>query len=215
MKTIVTFLTLILFSAAVFAQEEPINDQPQTIFSGGTKLTGWFIGFNHSYSRINGKYSYLPGFSGGIIMNRNFMIGFTGKSLTCYENYLRYDNLFDETVYLEGGYGGLYLEATPFYDKVVHVSFPVIIGGGGAAYISKEKYLDYEDDDWDFERIERSSSPLFVIEPGVKLEVNVTGFMKLYSGFSYRWTQGLRLEKTSRNALNGCNFSLGLKFGKF
>ena len=155
MKTTILILVFIIFFSTISsAQREENNYQAQTIFSDGTRITGWFVDFSNSYSEINDKYSYLPGFSAGVVMNRNFRIGITGKSLSCYETYLKYDNLFDETVYLEGGYGGLYLEASPIDEKVIHISFPVIIGVGGACYLTKQKYADYDDDwdwDWDFD----------------------------------------------------------------
>jgi len=219
--TFLTFAIIPIFFAFSSAQNEENFYEPQTLFPGGTRVTGWFIDFTNSYSEINGKNSYLPGFAGGMVMNHNFRLGLAGKSLNCYETYLRYDNLFDEPVYLEGGYGGLYLEFSPIEDKVIHLTFPVIIGGGGASYLTKEKYPenDFDDDDWnwdwDFKRKELSTSPFFVIEPGVNVEVNITRFMKLHSGFSYRWTAGLDLQHTSGNAFNGSNLNLGLKFGKF
>ncbi len=220
MKTIIfTTVLALLFCAGLFAQDKDFETQPQTIFSGGAKVTGWFIDFNNSYSHINGKCTYLPGFSGGIVMNRNFRLGLTGKSLSYYETYLYYPDRFDEPVYLVGGYGGLYMEASPIDSKVIHVSFPLILGGGGATYMSKNKFPEWEADDdeweWDYDRASLSTSPFFVIEPGVNLEVNITAFMKLYAGYSYRWTGGLRLEHTSHTAFNGSNFNMGLRFGKF
>ena len=218
MKTIFLAIVFTVFlSVYSEAQNNENYYEPRTLFSGGTKVTGWFFDFNNSYSEINGKHSHLPGFTGGIVMNRNFRMGLTGKSLSCYETYLKYNTLFDEPVYLVGGYGGFYFEASPIDDKVVHISFPLIIGGGGASYLTKERYHDYEedDDDWDFDRNELSSSPFFIIEPGVNLEVNIISFMKLHSGFSYHWTNGLDLQKTSRSAFNSWSFNLGLMFGKF
>ena len=42
-----------------------------------------------------------------------------------------------------------------------------------------------------------SFSPYWVVEPGANIEVNVTGFMRMYAGYSYRWMMGLNLENTS------------------
>ncbi len=217
MKTILfTFIFILFMNAFAISQEEYHSEEPKTLFSSGSRVTGWFIDFHNSYSQLNGHYTYLPGFASGVVMNNNFRLGLVGKALSCHEKFLRFDNIFDEPVYLAGGYGGLYMEATPYANKVFHVSVPVIIGGGGAVYLSKERYPEIDEDgEMDYERKDLDSSPFFVIEPGVNVELNVTGFMKLYTGYSYRWINGLNLEHTARSAFNGSNFNLGIKFGKF
>ena len=216
MKTIIATFLITLFTCALgYAQTENNTDEVQTIFSSGAKVTGWFIDFNNTFSQLNGQNGYMPGFAGGVIMNHNFKIGFIGKSLTCHETYLKYDNIFDEPVYLVGGHGALYFEASPIDNKAIHISFPFIIGGGGAEYISQNLYPEIEDEgEIDYERKHMSSSPYWIAEPGANIEINVTGFMRLYAGYSYRWLMGLNLENTSAKALNGSNFNFGVRFGK-
>lgn len=216
MKTILTTVLLIFFTV-VYVQAQNFNDnnEPQTLFSPGTKVTGWFIDFSSSLSQLNDVYSYMPGFAGGIEMNNNFKIGIATKSLTYSENSLKFGNIMDEPVYLNGGYGGLFLETSPWAGKVLHVTFPCTIGGGGAIYLSENKYDETNGDLLDLKEREKATSAFFAIEPGINLEVNVTGFMKLYSGFSYRWTRGLNLENTPRNAFNAGSFNCGIKLGKF
>ena len=217
MKTIITTVLLTLFSCAMgYAQTENNETQVQTIFGSGAKVTGWFIDFNNSYSQLNGHNAHLPGLAGGVIVNRNFKIGLIGKSLTCHETYLKYDDIFDEPVYLVGGHAGLFLEASPIDNKVVHISIPFVIGGGGAEYLSAETYPEIDDDgEMDYCQRQMSTSPYWVVEPGANIEVNVTGFMRLYAGYSYRWMMGLNLANTESNAFNGSNFNFGIRFGKF
>ena len=217
MKTII--LTILLFFAtglAGFAQIDSTTDEPRTLFSSGSRVTGWFIQFDNSYTTLNGQHTYMPGFAGGIVINRNFRIGLMGKSLSWYPTYLKYDNVMEEPVYLEGGHGGLYMVASPIENKAIHITFPLLLGAGGAVYTSQQEYLDLEElDEIDYHHFELSSSPYFMIEPGANVEVSVTGFMKLYAGYSYRWLMGLNLANTSSNALNGSSFNFGVKFGKF
>lgn len=182
MKTIfITTFLCISIGFAAFAQIDTNQNETQTIFSNGSKITGWFVEFSNSYTTLNGKNSYMPGFAGGVVMNRNFSIGLIGKSLSWYPSYLKYNEVLDEPVYLEGGYGGLYLVASPIEKKVLHITFPLAVGAGGAAYISQQKYPDIDDfDDFDdfgdFDHCALSSSPFFVVEPGANVELNVTGF---------------------------------------
>jgi hypothetical protein len=215
MKTIITTVLLTLFTSSMgYAQTENNENEVQSIFGGGAKVSGWWVDLNNSYSQLNGQNAHLPGIAGGVIMNHNFKIGFIGKSLTCHETYLQYDNIYDEPVYLVGGHGALYFEASPIDNKVVHISFPFIIGGGGAEYISQNLYPEIDDDEIDYSRKHMSSSPYWIAEPGANVEINVTGFMRIYAGYSYRWIMGLNLENTSANALNGSNFNFGVRFGK-
>ncbi len=218
MKTrILSSILFVLFACTVNAQHESGNQVPQTLFSGGTRVTGWFIDVSNSFTNINGRQGYMPGFTGGVIVDRNFRVGLAAKSLSWYESFLRFDNLFEEQAYLNGGYAGLFLEAAPYAGKLIHFSFPFIIGGGGAVYSSKSQLMEIDENEWEWDCYwnELSSSPFFVVEPGVNLELNVTGFMRLYSGYSYRWVKGLNLQHTSQNALNNSNFIIGVKFGKF
>ena len=100
--------------------------------------------------------------------------------------------------------------------RIIHITFPVTVGGGGASYFSKANYPEVDDDfEIDFKHKELSASPFLVLEPGINLEMNVTGFLKLAAGYSYRRLYGLRLENTNYNALNGGSFNLGLRIGKF
>ena len=217
MKTIIaTFLITLITCAPGYAQTENNEFETQTIFGSGAKVTGWFIDFNNTFSQLNGQNGYMPGFAGGIIMNRNFKIGLIGKTIDSHETSLQFDDIFDEPVYLVGGHGGLFLEASPIDNKVVHISIPFIIGCGTAEYISKDLYPEIEDgDEMDYCRKQMSTSPYWVVEPGANIEVNVTGFMRLYAGYSYRLMMGLKLANTESNALNGSNFNFGIRFGKF
>jgi hypothetical protein len=215
MKTIITTVLLTLLTCAIgFAQTENNGNEVQSIFGGGAKVTGWWVDLNNSYSQLNGQNAHMPGIAGGVIMNHNFKIGFIGKSLTCHETYLQYDNIYDEPVYLVGGHGALYFEASPIDNKVVHISFPFIIGGGGAEYISQNLYPEIDEDEIDYSRKHMSSSPYWIAEPGANVEINITRFLRVYAGYSYRWMMGLNLENTPHNALNGSNFNFGVRFGK-
>jgi hypothetical protein len=216
MKTIITTVLITLFICTQgYAQTENNENEVQTIFGSGAKVTGWFIDFGSSYSKLNGETAHLPSFGGGVLMNDKFKIGLMGKTLSYHDTYLQYDNLFDEPVNLVGGYGGLFFEASPIDNKLVHISFPLIAGAGGAEYLTVTKYPEMDDDgETDYCTRSESFSSYWVVEPGANVEVNVTRFMRLYAGYSYRWMLGLELANTESNALNGHNFNFGVRFGK-
>lgn len=218
-------LLLVLISAVVMvnAQEasKATNDEMKTLFGkGGKTKIGWFVGIDPGYTQFDGRDVWMGGLSAGMIINHNFTIGLSGRGWTN-RNGMYYENVTDTAgAYLEGGYGGLLLEYTLFPKSVVHVTFPVLIGGGGASYITDNENSEWEDGDgndneWEDCHNNLDSDAFFVIEPGVRAEVNILKFMRLNAGISYRYVGDLQLINTSGDLMNNFTATVGLKFGKF
>jgi hypothetical protein len=114
------------------------------------------------------------------------------------------------------GYGGLLLEFIAMPKKAVHLSFPVLIGAGGAnlgasTYVGQSNDIGEYLATYDF--IEHTG--FFVFEPGVHVELNMTKFFRLSAGGTYRYIAGADLEHLENNDLSGFTFSFALKFGAF
>ena len=216
MKRISLFLAALLFVAFANAQEtQKSNDEMNTVFGKGGKVKlGWFIGIDPGYTQFDKRDVWLGGMSLGMIINHNFTIGLTGRGWTNHES-LYFENIADSAGYLEGGYGGLLLEYTLFPKSVVHVTFPVMIGAGGASYVTKGQNQDWTGDHNDNNCTSLDSDGFFVCEPGVRAEVNIFKFMRLNAGVSYRYVGGLQLVNTSSDMMNNFTATVGLKFGKF
>lgn len=186
----------------------------QTLFSNSGPI-GWWISPDFAWTQFDSRDAFLGGMSGGIIINHSFSIGLAGYGIITSQN-LKYSGINDTAdVYLYGGYGGLKLEYRLNPHKLINVAFPLLIGGGGAAYSTwgpdywyNSNYDEHNDNNyiWD---------SFFVIEPGVVLGINLLRFMRLDTGVSYRFTQGLDLPETSSDLLNGFNINISLKFGRF
>lgn len=207
MKRISLILAMLFGALIVNAHQGTGNTEEEfgTVFcKGGQAKAGWFLGLDGGYSQFDKKDVWMGGISGGMIINHNFSIGLAGRGWTN-RNELYYPAVTDTAgAYLEGGYGGLLLEYTLFPKSAVHVTFPVLIGGGGASYVNEDDCYDWDndwDDDWDDHHSTLDSDAFFVIEPGVRAEVNLLKFMRLNAGVSYRYTSGLDLINTS-NTLN-------------
>jgi hypothetical protein len=114
------------------------------------------------------------------------------------------------------GYGGVLLEFIALPKKAIHLSFPVLIGAGGANlgakyYVGQSDY--YPEGVATYDYIENSG--FFIVEPGVYLELNMTKFFRLSAGGTYRFISGTDMVRINNNDLSGLTFSFALKFGSF
>ena len=156
------------------------------------------------------------GFRAGWIINHSFSIGIGGSGLVTESRYgNKISALPDTDVQLEMGYGGLYLEPILWSSKPVHVTFPVLLGAGGAFYTSgRPNYKS--DSDWDhdsYDDLDRSW--FFVVEPGMNLEFNVTKAFRIAFTGKYRFLGGLELENTDPTALDKWSVGMEFKLGVF
>lgn len=218
MKRFILIFAMLFLAILVNAQEgkSSNNDEINTIFgkSEETKI-GWFVGIDPGYTQFDGRDVWLAGIGGGMIINHNLTIGLTGHGWTN-RNGMFYPEVTDTVgAYLEGGYGGLLLEYTLFPKSPVHVTFPIMIGGGGASYVTDMEYPEWDEDEWDTSHKTLDTDHFFTIEPGVRAEVNILKFMRFNAGVSYRYVGGLHLINTSSDMMNGFTATAGLKFGKF
>jgi hypothetical protein len=218
MKRLTLLLAMLFVAILVNAQQESqtTDKEINTIFGkAGTTKIGWFIGAGSGYTQFDKRDVWLGGVSAGMVIDHHFTIGLAGGGWAN-RNGMYYPEVTDTAgAYLEGCYGGLLLEYTLFPQSVVHVSFPVLIGGGGASYITDDEYQEWDEDEWDTCHKTLDEDSYFVFEPGVRAEVNILKFMRLYAGISYRVVGGLQMINTSSDMMNNFTGSFGLKFGKF
>jgi len=104
---------------------------------------------------------------------------------------------------LEYASSGVFMEYFFNLNRPVHFSIPLSIMGGGVTI--KEESTNNE--------IEQSG--MFVIQPGVNLEFNVTKNFIPAVYITYRQVLGSSLENLDKNDLSGISLGLILKFGAF
>jgi len=209
-----TFFTLLMGLAffAINAQETYENDQVRTLFSHN-QSNGGYGAFTMSYSNIGGYDALVTGGRGAFIFDHVLAIGLGGYGFV---NNLNYDYYHQQpansNLSLAGGYGGLLIEPIVAGKSPVHVSFPILIGGGGVSLVDL-----YNEDFWDhpYTGYEYDYDAYFVFEPGVELEFNMARFFRLAAAVSYRYTSKIQIQKIDEDALKGFNFGLTFKFGKF
>jgi hypothetical protein len=232
MKKIMILMMCWGSALAVFAQDtQPSNastgtNEIHTIFhqgNGKCKIPfGYFIELDGGYSHFGHKSVFLPGISAGIILNHHFTIGLTADFFNSSEGSHGQHSENDSTSTrhhgssLNGGYGGLLLEYTLFPQSKIHVSFPLIIGGGMVRHSQRARPGDstFSQNEWSHNNFSHGEH-FFVIEPGVKLELNVVKKLRVGLGISYRYSPERDHLVTSPDLLNQLTGKLTFRFGKF
>lgn len=179
-----------------------------TIFSGTGRSNGGYGAISIAYTEIDNKDAFVAGARGGWIINHSFAIGLGGYGFI---NDINYNNPFhnDLDYSLSGGYGGLFIEPILAPRLPVHLSFPILFGLGGVAYIENHNHWDYW---WEQDGL---SDVFWVFEPAVELEFNMTRHFRMAAIASYRLTSDIDLDMTDPDILKGLTVGLIFKFGKF
>ena len=213
-----TNLLIILILAVSFAraqdQDSYRSDEVRTIFSKD-KSNGGYGAFTVSYSNIGGYDALVTGGRGAFIFDHALAFGLGGYGFVNNLDYDYYNSGSSSTnrnLSLVGGYGGFLIEPIIAGKSPVHLSFPILIGGGGVALVDT-----YNWDYWGQPQpgYEYDYDTYFVIEPAVELEFNLARFFRLAAAVSYRYTSDIQLQQTEKDALRGFNYGLTFKFGKF
>ncbi len=189
-KRMLIALTILATPAFVAAQEV------ETLVGGDLK-SGGFGGAVVKLTEINDELGVLVGARGGWIINDSFVLGGGIYGLANEEHFG--DNSLDRRK-LVMGYGGIELEYILRPNELTHVSFSVLVGGGAAAWD------EFGPDDED---------AFFVTEPGLNVLVNVTTFMRVGFGASYRFVEDVDLAGLDDAALGGPSGAITFKFGGF
>ena len=128
------------------------------------------------------------------------------------------DALLSDNYRLAGGYGGIHLEYTLNPTRAIHLSFPLLVAGGGLTYVQ------VDNNGSDPLRVNAAAEAVFVVEPGVLLEVNLIKYVKVGFDLNYRYSSNSQLnyeealgggEIVDASSLNGLSFGATIKVGVF
>jgi len=210
-------LAFILFPFCLNAQ----NDEVSTLFGGDNDYRiGGYASLDTKFSQVDNGMGFLLGVKGGIIFNSTFSVGVGGYGLlptvkihfdcpiTGHEN--------EKSGYWTGGYGAVIFEYINSSNRLLHFNANTLFGFGGASYSVRQQGYNEEDT----KDTQHPSKFIFVVEPGVAAELNVSRFFRIFLGVSYRYIpnfkfayEGITLAPTT--VFNGFSANLTFKFGKF
>lgn len=214
MKLFTSLLFYLIVFVAYGQRYEDVNnpDEIKSIFSQENEIEG-FGGADVKLSDILNERTFLVGGYGGVIVNRSFMLGLGAYGLATQPSFSGTipGTANTKELRLYGGYGGVLVGATFFGKEVVHLSMPILIGAGNID-VSDDNFFDQSFADTE---LTVENSAFFVVEPGLQLEFNITRFLRIGGGLTYRWIQGLDLENLTESDLTGYAGVLSVRLGRF
>jgi hypothetical protein len=190
--------------------------QIKTIFRNNGS-TGGYAAFSNKFTTINGDYANMVEFYGGWYLNHRILLGIGGAATT---NYIPVAPMHSVNPNVRMSYefvqAGLMTECVIASDQAVHVAFQLFAGGGATMQYERPEWYDDNWDDWDdINYYDHDEDFFYVLEPGVKVEVNVFRWLRFCPGVSYRIAYESKSRGLSDDALSGTSVNMTLKIGKF
>ncbi|MCL2073910.1 MAG: hypothetical protein FWH18_08320 [Marinilabiliaceae bacterium] len=210
-------LAFMLFPFCLNAQKDEVS----TLFGGDSDYRiGGYASLDTKFSQVDNGMGFLLGVKGGLIFNSIFSVGIGGYGLlpTAKTHFdcpvVGHEN--EKSTYWTGGYGAVILEYIHSSNRLLHFNANTLLGFGGASY--SVRYQVYNEEDTN--DVQHPSKFIFVVEPGVAAELNVSQFFRISLGVSYRYVPNFKFayEGTSlapTTTFNGFSANLTLKFGSF
>lgn len=217
MKTsLISLLFFVFVCSGVEAQERfsGKTNEPRTLLGNNPKSFGGYLSFHMGNAMLKNHDALMGQMRLAARIDHSFSIGVSGTLFSDYINGLNFDRPvnFPDGYYIEGGYGGFFIEPVFAPHFPVHLSFPLMVGAGGVLFTE-----EYTDDDWAYQsgRYSTEGSPFVIVEPGVELEINLVRFIRLTIGASYRFTSTIQMDAGREHLLNGVAINGGIKMGVF
>jgi hypothetical protein len=215
-KLLITIIAIALPAIFTLAQEsgfEYYQDRSIRTLVGKSRSAGGYISFSTGHTIIDNKHALLFGGRIAWIADKTLGIGIGG---TGFINEYHYEPTIDRDVFLAGGYGGIYIEPIIFPRSPVHIAFPVLFGAGGISYVSNDFNYNFNYNDTFVEDFE----PFLIIEPSAEIELNMTRFIRLAFGASYRYPTTFNFGTSgpgfvSASSLKGWSYVATIKLGWF
>lgn len=207
MKTakIVLVLITMLAGQLSFAQDSKIES-----LAGGGKgkiRVGGFGAPTIKFTTFDDQLGILMGGYAGVMLNSKLMLGAGAYALVNNIEAAR-TNAADPTLYWNMWYTGFVPEYTFKSNKLFHAAVSALIGGGGVMKNERYKGFDEDSDNLDY-------SGFFVAEPQVNFEMNITSYLRVAIGGSYRFVSGSGTQGITDDKLSGPAAHFSIKAGRF
>ncbi|GEP97926.1 hypothetical protein [Chitinophaga cymbidii] len=198
MKQIMLVCAVLLLSHFAKAQHiESLSNR-----AGKPSTLGAYGALQGKITAVDGKFAVLTGGYGGVFLNKKILLGAAGYSLA---------NRIDVPGQTDRQWGLWYTGGVFEYvfqsDRLIHWSAGALVGGGG---VSQRTGYDKGRDEV------HVRSGFAVAEPFINAELNITRYLRVIAGGSWRQTFGTGSRAGITDArLSAPAFHLGIKAGLF
>lgn len=201
MRYLSFILVLFVVTANAAAQEE-------TLFEKETETSG-FGGPVVKYTSIHNQRAVMVGGRGGWIIDHSFIIGGGAYGMVTEVNAPAAVMPQQGPLDIKFEYGGLELEYLFEPNSLGHFGLYLLIGGGTIKYVK-----DLGGDGESNEQV-GDNDYVFLWEPAVTAELNVTTGFRLNAAASYRRVNGVTQVGLRQSDFSGLTATLTFKFGTF
>jgi hypothetical protein len=199
MRQLVLIVFAVLFSINLFAQKD--DYEYKSIFGDDKHYSG-VGGFGFGISYLGGEMAICSGGSGAVILNRKFLFGGYGTGINS-DKSITYTDKSDNSITLDNveiGHGGLWMGYVFGGSNAIHPVVSLQSGFGSVAYYN----ADY-----------RTVDPIFVVNPKVEIEFNITRYFRIGVGGNYLLTTGVNRYGMNDNDYSGPGGQIAFRFGWF
>ncbi len=189
--------------------QKDVEPEMETLIKKGTTIGG-FGAFSTKITELNGQAAVLTGGQLAVVLDHSLNIGLVGYGLATDVN-ANYIDTEGNDYFFEMGYGGLLVEPVLQPNKLVHLSFPVLLGAGWAG-VSDKRFFNSR---FNYDRDVVESDVFWVIEPGVNVEVNIWKIAKVGFGLGYRYIGDADFTNTKDANMSGLSGNITFKIGWF
>lgn len=191
-----TFLLLIVLTAtASFGQDS----RPKTLIGNDPERISGFGGVLFSFNSIDGDLSTMTGGGGAVLFDNTFFIGGYGMGLTGNKEF----EIGTDNYSTSFGHGGFWMGYNLKSTNLIHMVIDTKLGWGNITTKSNALAEGEIKDD------------VFVFNPQVYGEVNVSYWFKVNAGVGYQKTIGVDDDFFSSSDFDSPTFSISLLFGWF
>jgi hypothetical protein len=197
----ISILSILLFSLSlnVMAQKKENN----TFLHSDSLSWGAYGGPRISLINRAANTAFMVGGHGGVVLNSEFTLGGFGQGMTGSSDLNGTLYGYDNPLELSLGFGGIFLEYMPFRHKLLHPSFSLPIGLGGASI--KEENSD--------SKISKTTVAVFTPRVGFDFNLSQSAVVSLFAGYQFIKTYDDFL--IAEHDLSGWELGINLKLGTF
>ena len=152
-----------------------VGAQHQTLFNEVHSISG-FGGVITTFPSVNGSMMPMTGGGGGVIVNQRFYIG--GYGMGSSTDFSEVTN--GESYEVDFGHGGFMTGFILWPDRLVHLTLSSRLGWGSIEIANESQ-----------NGLSLSDDAVFLINPEIGMEVNVTSWFKINAALGYQLTTGV------------------------